>query len=56
MFIEAVSLKSIHGDEALDTEIAVESMRTHLVLLQILRPCETLEIDLYFIFSWAYVK
>ena len=43
VFIEAVSLKSIHGDEALDAEIAVESMRTHLVLLQILRPCETLE-------------
>ena len=50
MFIETVSLKSIHGDEALDAEIAVESMRTHLVLFQILRPCETLKIDLYFIF------
>jgi len=45
VFIEAVSLKSIHGDEALDAEIAVESMRTHLVLFQILRPCETLRTD-----------
>ena len=50
MLIEAVSLKSIHGDEALDAKIAVESMRTHLVLLQILRPRETLKINLYFIF------
>ena len=50
MFIEAVSLKPIHGDEALDAEIAVESMRTHLVLFQILRPGETLKIYLYFNF------
>ena len=50
MFIEAVSFKSIDGDEALDAEIAVESMRTHLVLFQILRPCETLKMNLYFLF------
>ena len=50
MFIEAVSLKPIHGDEALDAEIAVESVRAHLVLFQILRPCETLTLNFYFIF------
>ena len=43
VFIEAVPLQTIHGNEALDAEIAVESMRTHLVLFQILRPCETLK-------------
>ena len=39
-------LKPINCNEALDTELAMESVRSDFVLLQVLRSCETLRTDL----------
>ena len=39
-------LKPINCNEAFDTELAMESVRSDFVLLQVLRSCETLRTDL----------